>query len=112
MGRPDAAILASTLLGLILVGLPSGHLQAQPGAVEEIQGAPMFTVLPRDAIPAIDDPIFVNVQEAEKFMRPEEQVLGVTDAGGKVARAYSTWQLNQHEIVNDVVGGTPLAITW
>lgn len=105
-------MLALALPGLILLGFPPGDLQAQPAAVEEIQGSPMFTVLPRDAIPAIDDPVFVSVKEAEAFMRPEEQVLGVTAPGGRGARAYSTWQLNQHEIVNDVVGGTPLAITW
>lgn len=40
----------------------------------------------------------------------DEPVLGVRR--GTVARAYSLWQLNHHEIVNDQVGDLPLAITW
>jgi hypothetical protein len=78
--------------------------------LEIIQGAPMITVLPMDAIRAIDSPGYVPVEEADRFMRPDEPVLGITD--GKVAKAYSTWQLNHHEIVNDGLGELPLAVTW
>ncbi|NOY58756.1 MAG: DUF3179 domain-containing protein [Calditrichaeota bacterium] len=28
------------------------------------------------------------------------------------SRTYSLWQLGAHEIVNDVIGGVPLAVTW
>jgi hypothetical protein len=77
---------------------------------EVIQGSPILTVLPVDAIPAIDSPRYVSVAEADRFMRPDEPVLGITD--GKVAKAYSTWQLNHHEIVNDSLGDLPLAVTW
>jgi hypothetical protein len=69
-----------------------------------------LTVLPPDAIPAIDNPQFVPVAEADGFMRPDEPVLGVTD--GKLAKAYSIWQLNHHEIVNDRLGSLALAVTW
>ncbi|MBI2882481.1 MAG: DUF3179 domain-containing protein [Candidatus Methylomirabilis oxyfera] len=31
---------------------------------------------------------------------------------GKVAKAYSLWQLNHHEIVNDRIGTLPVAVTW
>ena len=75
-----------------------------------IQGSLILTVLPVDAIPAIDNPGFVPVAEADRFMRADEPVLGITD--GKVAKAYSTWQLNHHEIVNDTLGDLPLAVTW
>jgi hypothetical protein len=82
------------------------------GAAESelIQGAPILTVLPQDVIPAIDNPKYVPMAEADRFMRPEEPVLGITD--GKTAKAYSTWQLNHHEIVNDSLGDLPLAVTW
>jgi hypothetical protein len=43
-------------------------------------------------------------------MSPEEPVLGLVVNGE--SRAYSLWQLDAHEIVNDVVGGVPLAATW
>lgn len=90
-----------------------GFLIAAPAVVaasDVIQGSPILTVLPVDAIPAIDNPQFVSVAEADRFMRPDEPVLGITD--GKTAKAFSTWQLNHHEIVNDRLGNLPLAITW
>lgn len=76
----------------------------------KIDGVPVITVLPKDAIPAIDRPEFVSVQEADRNLQDDEPVLGVRR--GAVARAYSLWQLNHHEIVNDQVGDLPLAITW
>jgi hypothetical protein len=75
-----------------------------------IDGEPVITVLGKDAIPAIDQPDFMSVQEADGYMQEDEPVLGVRR--GEVARAYSLWQLNHHEIVNDQVGDLPLAITW
>lgn len=75
-----------------------------------IDGDPVITVLPKDAIPAIDRPEFLSVKEADRYLKDEEPVLGVRR--GEVTRAYSLWQLNHHEIVNDEVGDLPLAITW
>ncbi len=77
---------------------------------EVIQGSPILTVLPVDAIPAIDNPRFVPVAEADRHMRPDESVLGITDR--RTAKAYSAWQLNHHEIVNDSLGDLPVAVTW
>jgi hypothetical protein len=31
---------------------------------------------------------------------------------GGEARAYSLWQLDAHEIVNDQIAGTAIAATW
>ena len=75
-----------------------------------IDGDPVIAVLGKDAIPAIDRPYFVSVQEADQYLRDDEPVLGVRQ--GEVARAYSLWQLNHHEIVNDRVGELSLAVTW
>ena len=69
-----------------------------------------FLFLGFDAIPAILDPEFVMVAEADSRMEPMEQVLGLSVNGGH--RAYSVRMLSRHEIVNDVVGGVPLAVTW
>jgi hypothetical protein len=92
-----------------IIGVLAGPFPAT-AAPDVIQGSPILTVLPVDAIPAIDDPKFVSVTEADRFMRPDEPVLGITD--GTIAKAYSTWQLNHHEIVNDTLGRLPLAVTW
>ena len=70
----------------------------------------MVTILGFDAIPAILDPSFVTADEAEVWMRPDEQVLALSINGDH--RAYSINMLSRHEIVNDVVGGVPVAVTW
>jgi len=43
-------------------------------------------------------------------MRDDEPVVGVVQNG--VPKAYSTWHLDHHEIVNDNIGGKPVAVTW
>ena len=83
---------------------------SQRGSSEMIEGAEMYKILPADAIPAIDDPQFKTVPEAEKFMNDDELVLGLVVNGD--ARAYSTWHLDRHEIVNDYVGGVHVSVTW
>jgi hypothetical protein len=74
-----------------------------------IDGDPVVRGLAKDGIPAIDDPVFVTAREAT-FMVDEEYVLGVI--GGSEKKAYSTWLLNAHEIVNDRIGRAPIAVTW
>ena len=70
----------------------------------------MVKVLGFDGIPAILDPEFVNVDEAEAWMDEFERVLGLSINGD--SRAYSIKMLSRHEVVNDVVGGVPVAVTW
>lgn len=65
-------------------------------------------LLDRDAIPAIRDPRFVPADKAK--LADGEKVLGVL-LGGE-ARAYPLIELDAHEVVNDVVGGSPIAATW
>ncbi len=74
-----------------------------------IRGSRVRTLLPPDAIPAIDDPRFVPAASAG-FMRDDEPVIGVVIDGQ--TRAYSTWHLDRHEIVNDHVGDSAIAVTW
>lgn len=76
-----------------------------------IDGDTIYHVLPKDAIPAIYDPVLVTADEAESFMSAQELVLGVVGPSG-TAVAYSTWHLDHHEIVNDVIDGLPIAATW
>ena len=80
-------------------------------AGQTIDGEPIYHVLPMDAIPAIYHPEFVPAEQAAKFMDPAEQVIGVIGPAGTVV-AYSTWYLDSHEIVNDLVDGLPLAVAW
>lgn len=68
----------------------------------------IHTVLPYDQIPAIFKPEFVSADSAD--IHADSPVIGVALDGE--ARAYSMILLNHHEIVNDVVGGQPIATTW
>ena len=94
-------------------------LLAAPGALGAMangagQGQPdenvLQVVLPRDAIPAISNPEFVPASRVGRDMADHELVIGVV--GEHEQRAYSTWQLDRHEIVNDTFEGRPIAVTW
>lgn len=63
---------------------------------------------PRDGIPPIDDPQFKSAAEVELAMR--EPV--ITFKIGNDVRAYPLSVLIWHEIVNDIVGGVPVAVTY
>lgn len=63
------------------------------------------SVLPRDAIPSIDDPAFGETY----FGDPGDEVVVVE---GDPARAYPFRILGSHEVVNDTVDDRPVAVTW
>ncbi|MDQ3537937.1 MAG: DUF3179 domain-containing protein [Actinomycetota bacterium] len=65
---------------------------------------------PPDGIPPIDDPVFESVAEADKWLEPQDPVQ-VFELGGD-ARAYPLAILTFHEIVNDVVDGDPVVVTY
>lgn len=65
---------------------------------------------PKDAIPAIDSPKFVGVEEANEWLEPQEPVILVEVEGE--ARAYPIQILTWHEIVNDTLAGVPVAVTY
>jgi len=91
-----------SISGLVLILTFTAIVFAQRGSYEIIDGDRMYYILPMDGIPAIDDPEFVSVLEADKFMKKDELVMGLVINGD--ARAYSTWHLDRHEIVNDFSG--------
>ncbi|MDQ4128696.1 MAG: DUF3179 domain-containing protein [Actinomycetota bacterium] len=65
---------------------------------------------PKDGIPAIDEPRFVGVREADAWLEPQEQVILLRVANE--VRAYPIQIVMWHEIVNDTVGGVPVAVTF
>lgn len=70
----------------------------------------IVTVLPPDAIPAIDDPAIVSAAVADEQLRANDLVIGVSIGGEH--RAYGAAFLSAHEIVNDMLGGRAIAVTW
>jgi hypothetical protein len=75
-----------------------------------IKGEPMYSVLKPGDIPAIFEPKFISISEAENYYYDEEPLLMVVD--GDESKAYSTWHLDRHEIVNDQINGKAITVTW
>jgi hypothetical protein len=108
MGTREITWLASLMIagvwGLAMAERP------EPEVHGTFEGEAMYTLLPPDAIPAITAPEYVTGEDAAAQMLAHEPVIGL--AQGDDAICWSTWQLDHHEIVNDVIGTTPIAATW
>ena len=115
----QTGLLGPRATGTIQIDQPaadSGQTSEQPvddtdqTAASTTRDMTIYTVLGRDAIRSIDSPSFVGPDVAAEWMRPGEMVLGLSIDGD--SRAYAINILSSHEIVNDVVGGVPVAVTW
>jgi hypothetical protein len=73
---------------------------------------------PKDGIPALDAPQQMpgttvtrfNEEHRGKYLVSDDRVIGVS-LGGE-SRAYPIRVMNWHEVVNDTVGGIPIAVTY
>ena len=99
-----AGVIAETVL------LPAGPAATAMTPGGEGRTLEIITLLPKDGIPAIFDPVFVSAEEANSQLLDEDLVIGVTVNGEH--RAYGVAFLSGHEIVNDTLGGRPIAVTW
>jgi Protein of unknown function (DUF3179) len=64
---------------------------------------------PKDGIPAIDAPRYTRAEDVD-FLQDREPVIELTVDGD--SRAYPLQILTWHEIVNDRLGDTPVAVTF
>lgn len=85
------------LIFLLLPAWATGE-HVDPGEIHE--------VLPRDAIMAVRTPKFAE----RDYLHPSLPVIGLEINGD--ARAYPIMILNHHEIVDDIVGEVPVAVTF
>ncbi len=65
---------------------------------------------PPDGIPSIDRPVFLDVADNLDLLPANEPVIALEINGD--ARAYPVRVMVWHEIVNDTVGGVPVAVTY
>lgn len=65
---------------------------------------------PKDGIPAIDAPTFHSA--AQETAIPDTEPVITLELAGQSPRAYPIRYLIWHEIVNDTVGGLPVAVTF
>ncbi len=108
-------IVAAFVAGTIAVFLAAAQQSIPDTADEDLEMeslVPLDKIVsggpPRDGIPSIDRPKFISAEEAN--LQNGEIVLGL-EINGDV-RAYPLDILVWHEIVNDVVGGEPVAVTY
>jgi hypothetical protein len=94
---------------VVIIAAPSFAQHPEPKKTE-IRGHTMYTLMEPGGIPAIFEPEFVSIEVADSFYYDDEPLIAVSS--GDVARGYSTWHLDHHEIVNDVLEGTAIAVTW
>jgi hypothetical protein len=95
---------------LALLASPAAAERPEPEIHGVFDGDPMYTLLPPGGIPAITSPTYVTGDAAEAQMSADEPVIGVALDGEAIC--WSAWQLDAHEIVDDVVAGRSIAATW
>src|SRR5215813_6331622 len=88
-------------------GLPAAAGRA--GQRDPLNRSELNSVLGPDAIPAIDNPSFLPAARASSIPA-NMPIIGVVLNGE--AHAYPIPLLSSHEIVNDRLGGTDIAVTW
>ncbi len=82
---------------------------ATPTPVPDYVSELVFAV-ERGSIAALLDPLIIPAAEADDQFDPSEPILVAAVNGEE--RAYSLIQMGIHEIVNDEIGGVPVAVTW
>lgn len=101
-------VTVSAVLVLLLALTAFG--QRREPKKTEIDGHTMYTLMEPGGIPAIFEPEFISVTEADSLYYDNEPLMVVV--AGNEAKGYSTWHLDQHEIVNDYIDGGAIAVTW
>ena len=113
-----ARLLPFAALGFLLAACSAAP--AATAAPLELPTAPAYRLQPGDLvlaaspddIPAIfaTPELFVDAAAGNAEWQDEEPVVGFAFNGE--ARAYPIRLLSLHEVVNDTIGGQPVAITW
>jgi len=102
-------IAAPDSIGEIAQGVPSS--QTADGVAHIVDPSLLVDAGPeRDGIPPIDAPQFESVESADAWLQDEDWVLVAEYAG--IQRAYPLQILVWHEIVNDVIAGEPVLVTY
>jgi len=69
----------------------------------------VYQALPKDAIPAIDKPVFKKPSDIG-WINPDEPVIVIKQ--GEQAKAYPLQIMIHHEIVNDYIDKSPVVVTF
>lgn len=109
---PSAVMATSVAKAMpTIVPTPSSAALAPPSP-RRLQQGELIIAAEIDDIPAIfaDDDLYVTADAGSEEWLDEDLVVGIVVDGD--ARAYPVRLLSLHEIVNDTIGGRPVAVTW
>jgi hypothetical protein len=118
LGVAGALLLIAVAVGYVLLGdededgrEPATMARgSDPETLDyDLDPADIADVIPKDGIPALDDPVFEDPSGVE-WIAPTEPVIAFELNGD--ARAYPLAIMTWHEVVNDTVGGAPVVITF
>jgi hypothetical protein len=121
------ALAAAGLTLVVGAALVAPLFDRAPGSSQESDFDLADTAVPRDLIVramnrdgvrALVAPEMVDAKEVDRFNReergkmlvPDDRVIGIEISGD--ARAYPLRLMRWHEVVNDIVGGEPVAVTY
>jgi hypothetical protein len=119
-----AAVAVSLVTVWVIIGpfrsRPAGDAPSSDFVLSQATVPPDLVVraMAKDGVrvlsePPVMDPADIdrwNEEERGKLLVPDDRVIGVVFGGE--ARAYPLRLMRWHEVVNDVVGGEPIAVTY
>lgn len=113
--RKKTVVLTLLALAAIAVGIEWRARTIGPTPPEATPSGESSSVLisagvNKDGIPAINEPNFTTVAEADVYLSDSREGISVTV--GKTTRFYPYQILVWHEVVNDVIEGQPIVVTY
>ncbi len=109
MKRSRYLIFGAIVVSILLITVNCFAQRRKPDTAT-VKGHIMYTLLKPGDIPAIFEPEFISAVQADSFYYSDEPLIAVVD--GDIAKGYSTWHLDEHEVVNDFINGKAIAVTW
>ena len=98
------------VLPILVDGAFAKNEQPSKQALEKEYSSSSFRAAPRDAFPVLFNPPMGKVEDGDRILQPNEWVIGIALKGE--AKAYPVDVMGFHELINDVVGGTPITVCW
>ncbi len=111
--------VGAVLVAPLLDRAPGGSLESDFDLADTtVPREYLVRAMNRDGVRALVAPAMIDAAEVDRFNReergkmlvPDDRVIGVEISGD--ARAYPLRLMRWHEVVNDVVGGEPIAVTY
>ena len=100
----------STVISEGEVKIDRGILLQNDFTGAKISQGDLVTVLAKDGIPAINEPVFETAAEGDDWLEDDDRIFGVNYEG--VVKAYPQRIMNWHEIVNDKLNDKYVSVTF